>query len=232
MAIVALDAAVFAQEAKTKSAEGTLTLSKKTFQLANAVAYESGTGEEERLTAGAERAQPVSNEKLKKALATEKAGGFGDFPPPYLRLVFKKTGKLKNWSAIGGGTTIGGSRDGTGELQLQDGRVAGKANAAVEPDALIRKGFDVRFDVALLKTGDELPVSTAKKYGPAANVQPSVTGVFKGAGKDAHLAYDARRGGANHLAGKPGSCWCSRRKIIPRPTSPTTRRCLENSATP
>jgi hypothetical protein len=189
---IALDATtLFAQEGATKPAEGTLTLSKKTFQLAHAVAYESASGGEEDLTVVLS-AQPVSNEKLKKALAAEKEGGFGEFPPPYLRLVFKK-GELKNWSALGGGTTVGGSRDGTGELKLQDGRVAGKASAAVVPDALIRKGFDVRFDVALLKKSDELPVSTAKQYGPAANVKPSVGGIFKGNGKDAHLAYVSAR---------------------------------------
>lgn len=43
MSIVTL----FAQKGTTKAAEGTLTLSKKTFQLKNAVAYESTTGREE-----------------------------------------------------------------------------------------------------------------------------------------------------------------------------------------
>jgi hypothetical protein len=45
--------------------------------------------------------------------------------------------------------------------------------------------FDVRFDVALLRAGDSLPPS--KKPGPAANVKPTVTGVFKGNGKEAKL---------------------------------------------
>jgi hypothetical protein len=202
--LLVLDAVtLFAQEAKTTPAEGTLTLSKKTFQLAHAVAYESATGGEEEHLTVVLSAQPVSNEKLKKAIATEKEGGFGEFPPPYLKLVFKKTGALKNWTAIGGGTTVGGSRDGTGEFKSQDGRVAGKASAAVDPDALIRKGFDVRFDVALLKSVEELPVSTAKKYGPAANVKPSVTGIFKGNGKDANLAYVSARWG-EPFSGKTG----------------------------
>jgi hypothetical protein len=201
-AIIALEAAAFAQETNTKPVEGTMTLSKKTFPLAHAVAYESVTAGEDGLTVVL-TAQPVSNEKVKKALAAEKEGGFGEFPPPYLKLAFKKTGKLKYWSAVGGGTTVGGSRDGTGELELKDGRIAGKASAVVQPDALIRKGFDVQFDVALLKTGDELPASTAKKYGPAANVKPSVTGVFKGNGKDAHLAYVSARWG-EPFSGKTG----------------------------
>src|SRR5213076_1913343 len=49
--------------------------------------------------------------------------------------------------------------------------------------------FDVRFDVALLRAGESLPATVKKKPGPAANVKPSVTGVFKGNGKDAKIAY-------------------------------------------
>jgi len=54
---------------------------------------------------------------------------------------------------------------------------------------MFSSGFDVRFDMALLKAGDSLPASTTKKPGPAANVKPSATGVFKGNGKEAKLAY-------------------------------------------
>src|SRR5262249_31766854 len=122
---------LFAQDGTTKLAEGTLILSKRSYQLANAVAYVSTTSGEEEV-AVVLSAQPVSSEKLKKALAAEKEGGFGEFPEPFLKLVFKKTGELKHWSAVGGGTTIGGSSDGTGELKLQDGRVVGKASAAVD----------------------------------------------------------------------------------------------------
>ena len=50
-------------------------------------------------------------------------------------------------------------------------------------------GFDVRFDVALLRAGESLPATVNKKPGPAANVKPSVTGVFKGNGKEAKMAY-------------------------------------------
>jgi hypothetical protein len=47
--------------------------------------------------------------------------------------------------------------------------------------------LDVHFDVPLVRAGDSLPPS--KKPGPAANVKPAVTGIFKGNGKDAKLAY-------------------------------------------
>ena len=193
MCVIAIASAMgavklFAQEGTTKPAEGTLTLSKKSYQLAHAVAYELTTGGEEEV-AVVLSGQSVSSEKLKKALAAEKKGEFAEFPQPYLKLVFKRTGELKHWSALGGGTTVGGSSDGTGELKLQDGHVVGKASAVVDPSALIPKGFDVQFNAALVKSSDELPASTAKKYGPAANVKPSVTGVFKGNGKEAKLAY-------------------------------------------
>jgi hypothetical protein len=190
------------EEGKTKPAEGTMTLSKKTFHLAHAVAYELSTSGEQEVVVVLS-AQLPSNEKMKKALKAEQEGEFGEFPPPYLKLVFKKTGQLKNWNALGGGTSIGGSTDGTGELKLQDGRVVGKATAAVDPSAMIPKGFDVRFNVALLKSGEELPASTAKKYGPAANVKPSVTGIFKGNGKEANLAHVSARWG-EPFGGKTG----------------------------
>jgi hypothetical protein len=77
----------------------------------------------------------------------------------------------------------------TGELKLQDGRVIGKASQPNETDAMFPNGFDARFDVALLKTGDSLPATAAKKFGPAANVKPAVTGIFKGNGKEAKLAF-------------------------------------------
>jgi hypothetical protein len=81
------------------------------------------------------------------------------------------------------------SGNATGELKLQNGRVVGEANHPNQTDSMIPSGFDVHFDVALLKAGDSLPASTTKKPGPAANVKPSVTGVFKGNGKEAKLAY-------------------------------------------
>jgi len=184
MSIVTL----FAEGETTKAAVGTLTLSKKSYKLAHAVAYESTTGGEEEV-AVVLSAQPVSSEKLKKALAAEKEGGFGEFPQPFLRLVFKKTGELKHWSALGGGTTVGGSSDGTGELKLQDGRVSGKASQPRDSEGMFPTAFDVRFDVALLRAGESLPATVKKKPGPAANVKSSVTGVFKGNSKEAKLAY-------------------------------------------
>src|SRR5215470_16953105 len=128
--------AIFAEQPMMNGAEGTLTLTKKTFQLKNAIAYESTAGDEDQV-AVVLSAQPISSEKLKKALATEKEGGFGEFPQPFLKLMFNKKGGLKHWSAVGGGTSVGGSSDGTGELKLQNGHAVGKATATVDPSALI-----------------------------------------------------------------------------------------------
>jgi len=185
MSIVTL----FAEGETTKAAEGTLMLEKKNYPLKNAVAYET-TIDNEPAIAVVLSGQAVSSEKLKEAKEAEKEGMDGDFNRPYLKLVFKNTGELKYWSAAAGGTMLGRrSGSATGELKLQDGRVSGKASQPNETDSMFPNGFDAHFDVALLKAGDSLAASTPKKFGPAANVKPSATGVFKGNGKDAKLAY-------------------------------------------
>ena len=164
-------------------------LEKKTYSLKHVLAYETTIDNEEAIVVVLS-GQTVTSEKLKETRESEKEGGDGDFTRPYLKLVFKKTGELKYWSAGAGGTMLGRhSGSATGELKLQGGRVIGKASQPNETDSMIPSGFDARFDVALLKAGESLPAVTAKKYGPAAKVKPSVTGVFKGNGKEAKLAY-------------------------------------------
>jgi hypothetical protein len=192
--VSALDAVtLIAQERTTKAGEATLMLDKKTYPLKHALAYET-TIDDEPLIAVVLSGQAVAGETLKEAKETEKGGNDPDFKRPFLRLVFKKTGELKYWSAAAGGTMLGRRMDSTtGELKQQDGRVIGKASQPNETDAFIPNAFDARFDVALLKAGDSLPASTTKKRGPAANVKPSVTGVFKGNGKEAKLAYVSAR---------------------------------------
>jgi hypothetical protein len=181
--------ALFAQEGTTKAGEGTLMLEKKNYPLKHALAYET-TIDNDPAIAVVLSGQAVSSEKLKETKEAEKEGGDGGFNRPYLKLVFKPTGELKYWSAGAGGTMLGRrSGNATGELKLQGGRVIGKASQPTETDSMIPNSFDARFDVALLKAGDSLPAATAKKFGPAANVKPSVTGAFKGNGKEAKLAY-------------------------------------------
>ncbi len=180
---------LFAQQETTKANEGTLMLEKKNYPLKHALAYET-TLDNEPAVAVVLSGQAVSNEKLKEAKEAEKDGGDGNFNRPYLKLVFNKMGELKRWSAGAGGTMLSrGSGGVTAELKLQNGRAMGKARQSNETDEMFPNSFDVHFDVALLGAGDSLPALTAKKRGPAANVKPSMTGVFKGNGKEAKLAY-------------------------------------------
>jgi hypothetical protein len=204
-AIVSATSAVtlFAQEGTAKAAEATLMLEKKTYPLKHALAYEA-TIDNEPAIAVVLSGQTVAAEKLKEAREAEKDGGDGDFRRPYLKLVFNKTGELKYWSAAAGGTMLGWrSGKATGELKLQGGRVSGKASEPLKTEGMFPAGFDARFDVALLKAGESLPASTARKGGPAANVKPTVTGIFKGNGKDAKLNYVSARWG-EPFSGKTG----------------------------
>ena len=173
----------------TSKVGGTLVLDKKTYPLKHALAYETKIDDEDAI-AVVLSGPAVSSEQLNAARKAEKEGGDPDFKRPFLRLVFNKTGEIKHWSAAAGGTMIG-RRSGTakGELKQQDGRVTGKATVSDDVQGMFPASFDVRFDTALLKAGDSLPASSAKRGGPAANVKPSVTGVFKGNGKEAKLAY-------------------------------------------
>jgi hypothetical protein len=191
MALIGGAATLFAQEGTkpAKAAEGTLMVDGKNYPLTHALAYETTINEEE-LIAVVLSGQAVSSEELKKAKEREKEGQDSEFKRPYIKLEFTKAGALKLWSAGAGNTSLG-RRGGnaTGELKLQDGRVSGKASQPNETEGMFPAGFDVRFDVALLRAGESLPATVIKKPGPAANVKPSVAGVFKGNGKDAKLAY-------------------------------------------
>jgi hypothetical protein len=191
MVVIGGAATLFAQEGAkpAKTGEGTLMVEGKNYPLTHALAYETTINDEE-LTAVVLSGQPVSSEELKKAKEGEREGQDSEFKRPFIKLEFTKAGALKLWSAAAGGTSLG-RRGGnaTGELKLQDGRVSGKASQPNETEGMFPAGFDVRFDVALLRAGESLPTTVKKPPGPAANVKPSVTGVFKGNGKDAKLAH-------------------------------------------
>ena len=192
IAVIGGSAKLFAQEA-TKPAnvgEGTVMVKGKHYSLTHALAYETKFNDEE-LIAVVLSGQAVSSEELKKAKEEEKEGQDPEFKRPYIKLEFTKAGELKFWSAGVGDTSLGRRSSGnpTGELKMQDGRVSGKASQPTETEGMFPSGFDVRFDVALLRAGESLPPTVKKKPGPAANVKPSVTGIFKGNGKDAKLAY-------------------------------------------
>ncbi|HEY2918311.1 MAG TPA: hypothetical protein VGK77_04865 [Candidatus Binatia bacterium] len=191
MAVIAGAATLFAQEGAkpAKTGEGTLMIEGKNYPLTHALAYETTINEEE-VIAVVLSGQPIPGEELKKAKEGEKEGQDSEFKRPFIKLEFTKAGALKLWSASAGNTQLGRrSGNATGELKVQDGRVIGKASQPNETEGMFPSGFDVRFDVALLRAGESLPPTVKKKPGPAANVKPSVTGVFKGNGKDAKLAH-------------------------------------------
>src|SRR5215212_9662464 len=94
--------ALFAQEKTT----WTLNLSKKSYTLKQALAYET-TIDNEEATAVVLSGAAISSEELKEAREREKGGSDPLFPRPFLRLVFKPSGELKHWSAAAGGTTMG-----------------------------------------------------------------------------------------------------------------------------
>jgi hypothetical protein len=191
IAVVSLMGAVtsWAQE---KAAEGTLMLDKKSYLLKQAVAFETTIDNEDAITVVLSN-RAVPGEKIKEARENDKQSGDTDFGRPFLRLVFKKTGEFKHWSAAAGGTMLGRHSDKTaGELHIQNGKVSGKASQPMT-EGMFASQFDVRFDVALLKAGDAPPPTVVKPPGPAANVKPTVTGMFKGNGKEAKLEYASAR---------------------------------------
>jgi hypothetical protein len=189
MTVICGSATLLAQDGAKPAnvGEGTLMLKSKNYPLKNAVAYETTVDGEEGV-AVVLSGPAISSEKLNEARKSEKKGEPSDFRRPYVKLEFTKTGEFKGWGAGAGDVSLGRRRgDATGEIKLRDGRVIGKANQPNETEGMFPSGLDVHFDVPLLRAGESLPPS--KKPGSAANVKPSVTGVFKGNGKDAKLAY-------------------------------------------
>jgi hypothetical protein len=191
---------LFAQE---KTGEGTLNLDKKTYQFKQAVAFETTIDNEEAIVVVL-TSKAVPGEKIKEARENDRQSGDTDFGRPFLKLIFKKTGEFKYFSAGAGGTSLG-RHSGTakGELKVQNGHAIGKASQPMETEGMFPTGFDVHFDVALLKAGDTPPATVVKPPGPAANVPATVTGIFKGNGKDAKIAFVSARWG-EPFSGKTG----------------------------
>ena len=106
-----------------------------------------------------------------------------------------------------------------GELHVTDGRVSGKASQP-GTEGMFPTAFDVRFDVELLEAGESLPATVVKKPGPAANVPPTVTGMFKGNGKEAKIAYVSAHWGSRSAISRASSS-CSPKRIIRKSRSRT-----------
>ncbi|HLW35801.1 MAG TPA: hypothetical protein VKS98_09095 [Chthoniobacterales bacterium] len=186
--------ALFAQD---KPAQGTVTLSKKTWQLSQGVAYETTVDGEDRIIIVLSN-QPITAQALKAARAAEKKGEFPEFKKPNLRIEFKKSGELIQWNGTDNNTSVAGvtGEGAKTELKVENGRAIGKLSHPLDPSQMIPRSADVKFNVALMKANEDLPASasTAQKTGgPAANVKPTVTGTFTGNGKDAKLNYVSAR---------------------------------------
>ena len=180
---------LFAQQPTTNTGEGTLLMATKSYALKHAVAYETKIDDEDGI-AVVLSGSAISSEKIKEMREAEKEDHEGDLKRPFLKLLFKKTGELKYWAAGAGESTLGRRSSPTpGELKLQGSRATGQASHPLETKGILPSGFDVHFDVALVKAGESLPASVATTRGPAANVKPTVTGTFKGNGKEAKLIY-------------------------------------------
>jgi hypothetical protein len=167
--------------------EGTVMVKGKSYPLKNAAVYETTIDGEDGI-AVVLSGPTISNEKINEARNSEKKGESADFRGPYVKLEFTKAGEFKGWGAATGDVSLGRRRGtATAEIKLQEGRAIGKANQPNETEGMFPSGLDVHFDAPVLRAGESLPSS--KKPGPAANVKPMVTGIFKGNGKDAKLAY-------------------------------------------
>src|ERR1051325_8364969 len=94
---------LFAQE---KTGEGTLNLDKKTYQFKQAVAFETTIDNEEAIVVVL-TSKAVPGEKIKEARENDRQSGDTDFGRPFLKLIFKKTGEFKYFSAAAGGTSLG-----------------------------------------------------------------------------------------------------------------------------
>jgi len=189
IALIAGSTTIFAQGGPKPAnvGEGTVRIKGKDYPLKNAAAYETTVDGEEGI-AVVLSGPTISNEKINEARKSEKKGESADFRRPYVKLEFTKAGEFKGWGAGAGDVSLGRRRgDATGEIRVQDGRAIGKASQPNETEGMFPSGLDVHFDVPLLRAGESLPLS--KKPGPAANVKPTVTGIFKGNGKDAKLTY-------------------------------------------
>ncbi len=189
LVVIGSTATLLAQEGTRPAnvGEGTVMVKGKNYPLKNSVAYETTIDGEEGI-AVVLSGPTISSEKINEARKSEKKGESSDFRRPYVKLEFTKAGEFKGWGAGAGDISLGRHRgDATGEMKVHDGRAIGKASQPNETEGMFPSGLDVRFDVPLLRAGESLPPS--KKAGPAANVKPTVTGIFKGNGKDAKLAY-------------------------------------------
>src|SRR5262245_27827655 len=172
-----------------KPVEGTLTLSGKPYKLQHAVAYETKIfGKPAVAVIASDRM--INTEIVKKALLESKDNPDVSLRQPHVKLTFDGAGKVHSLYATAAGfTTSAGGDAVSGELKREGDRVVGKAKLPSQGEGDLQRSFDFQFSVGLIGSGSE-PVQQAA---PLAKL--GVSGVFKGNGKDARLAFVTARPG-------------------------------------
>jgi len=133
-------------------ASGTLTIDDKIYKLTHAAGYESNFDGEADVYMIVLSNKAIRPADIKRVQAGEKDGDTYDFPRPFMKLEFKKDGKLLSWSGGAGNSSAGRGTLVTNiksELKIGDGRLSGSASQPTEKGGAFSTGFDVKFDVAL-----------------------------------------------------------------------------------
>lgn len=169
-------------------AGGSFLIGKTTYKVAHAVAYETKFFDDEVIAVlVSDRKIPV--DKLQKALKEGEGSDERFFLfQPHVKFTFSKEGTARSFSAWADNTSLSTSGDDLkGSLKLEKGRVRGSVNLPVDGEGEFKRSVDLKFDLALLGSETQSPAKPAAKA--AGPVKPSISGVFKGNGKEAKLAF-------------------------------------------
>ena len=173
----------------SKPVAGALWLGERVIPLVHIVAYETKV-DDEALIAVIASDRKISLEAIRTALKEGKGSDENlSLNQPYLKLVFQKSGEAVQCVGSANGTffTTGSQ---SSQFAIHDGKAQGHAELEVQGEGNLTRSFEIKFDVPIGLNAP--PQATVKRTGP---VKPSVSGTFKGNGKDAKLAYvTARRG--------------------------------------
>lgn len=172
-----------------KPVAGTWTMGGKPYQLSHVVAFpKTVRGKPGVAVLASDRPLPI--DQIKRELAEE--DGELSLRQPHLRVDFDAAGEAKSFYATAAGfTTNAGKTKVVGSLRRDGDKVSGEAKLESSGEGGLERSFDFKFATGLLGSGAE----------PAPMLAPllklGVTGVFKGNGKEAKLAY------ATALPGEP-----------------------------
>jgi hypothetical protein len=188
-ALALLMSGLRAEEAQAPA--GTMQIGEKSYNLIHLAVYETKSNDEDVVVLlASNRKLPI--EKVKAALREGTEDESREINQPHIRVVFNKSGKPEMCSARTDNSSFStGGSSLTGEVTVEDGKARGTAALKMQGDEKFRRGFEIKFDVALLDRN--APEKKEKPVGPPP--KPTVTGVFKGNGKPAKLAYISARPG-------------------------------------